>query len=759
MSFARYGTTLLSVLVLPLFNLVASGALAQELDTLSVPPSTTAHALGQRPIIDGVVAGDIAWEGVTPATGFRQVRPDDGQPATQRTEVRVGYTEDALYIGLIAYESDPAQIIVTDSRRDSPLDDTDSFRVIIDGMLDRQNGFVFGTNPAGLQFDAQVINEGSSGGFGGGGGPGFRGGGGGFNLNWDTTWEVEAQIHDYGWSAEMEIPFTSLRYGNGAEQTWGINFQRNIRHNNEIAYWAPLERQFDINRVSEAGIIEGIQVPNQRALQFTPYVLGSAERGGSIVSGTADQQELGFDFKYSITPSLVLDGTYNTDFAQVEADELQVNLDRFSLFFPEKRPFFLENAGQFSVGNPREVELFFSRRIGVGASGTQLPIEGGARLTGKVGNNTNIGLLQMRTESVDGLVSQNDFSVARVNQELGNRSTIGMMYIERDGDGAALDNPGEDYNRTMAVDGRWGIGDTTLITSWVARTDSPHLSGRDAAGGVQVQYQDEDWNLSGGYSEVRENFNPEVGFLSRRAFRKWDAGWRYSYRPQDWWNLHELRPHMNYRGYWGFDGFQETGNLHVDNHWEFESGMEVHTGMNFTLEGVREPFEIVDGVWVPAGTYEHSELQPVIWTNQAAPLSLNVRGNVGGFFGGDRVTTDTTVRYQLDERFSTEVSWNRSDISLPVANGDFTVNLARLRVSYSFTPNISLQTLVQYNDRDDVVAANVRFAWLQSANAGFYLVYNEVDEFSGLNMPNSGYERENARQFILKYSRILNIFN
>ena len=752
MSIARPGTTLGLALLVPFCDMIAAGALAQELDARAVPPSTTAHALGQAPLIDGDVAGDGAWEGVVPATGFSQVRPDEGRSATQRTEVRVGYTEDALYIGLIAYETDPSRIIVTDSRRDSPLDQTDSFRVIIDGMLDRQNGFVFGTNPAGLQYDAQVTNEGAG---------GFRGPGSGFNVNWDTTWEVDARIHERGWSAEMEIPFSSLRYGDGDQQTWGINFERNIRHNNEIAYWAPLERQFDLNRVSEAGLIEGVRVPSQRALQFTPYVLGSAERGGSIASGTASDEALGFDFKYTITPSLVLDGTYNTDFAQVEADDLQVNLDRFSLFFPEKRPFFLENAGQFSVGNPREVELFFSRRIGVGAGGIQLPIEGGARLTGKVFNNTNVGLLQMRTESVDGRISQNDFSVARVNQELGNRSTVGMMYIERNGDGAGVDSTGigrgEDYNRTMSVDGRWGIGDTTLITGWAARTDSPHLHGRDAAGGVRASYQDEDWNLDAGYSEVRENFNPEVGFLARRAFRKWTAGWRYHYRPDDWWGLHELRPHMNYRGYWGFDGFQETGYLHVDNHWEFQNGNEVHTGVNFTLEGVREPFEIVDGVWVPAGTYEHAEAQPVFWTNQAAPLSVNVRSYIGGFFGGDRITTDSTVRYQLDERFSTELSWNRSDVSLPVPNGDFTVDLARVRVSYSFTPRISLQTLVQYNNRDDVLAANVRFAWLQSANAGLYLVYNEVDEFSGLNMPH--YEQENARQFILKYSRIFDFFN
>ena len=718
---------------------------AQELTSQRITPSTTAFPLDSNPNIDGDVLSDAAWSGVAPTSGFSQVRPNEGQPATQKTEVFIGYTEESLYIGVVAYDDNPEGIIVADSRRDSDLVETDSFQVIIDGLLDRQNGFIFGTTPSGLEYDAQVVNEGA--------GPSFRGSTGAINVNWDTTWEVSATISDIGWSAEMEIPFTALRYGSDEVQTWGINFQRNIRRNNEVAYWAPLDRQYNLNRVSEAGFLEGIQAPRQRNLQFTPYALSSTKKGGSILSGTESNEEYGFDVKYSVTPSLTLDVTYNTDFAQVEVDDLQVNLDRFSLFFPEKRPFFLENAGQFAVGIPREVELFFSRRIGVGAGGAQFPIEGGARLTGKVGENTNVGFIAMRTEGIDGIASGNDFSVARMSQDLPNRSSIGFMFVERDGDGSVLNNKSADYNRTFAVDGRWGIGDETLITSWAAKTDTPGISGRDSAGGIRADYTSPDWQLNAGFSQIGENFNPEVGFLQRSGFRKYEAGIRRTIRPNNLWGLHELRPHINYRGYWDFDGFQETGYLHIDNHWEWDTGHEIHTGVNLTQEGVKEPFEIVDGVTVPVGEYDHEELQLVAMTNQGAPLSFNVRSNIGGFFGGDRVNIEPTVRYRIGEKFSTELSWSHSDIELPVPGGDFEVDLARLRLSYSFTPRISVQTLVQYNKRDDVVATNLRFAWLQSANSGLYLVYNEVAE-SGIGRP-----VHDAHQFIIKYSRILDIFN
>ncbi len=272
-----------------------------------------AYPMESAPVLDGKVLGDSAWDGLVPATGFSQVKPNEGMPASQKTEVYIGYSDNALYIGMVAYDDNPDGIIVTDARRDSSLDDTDSFQVIIDGLLDRQNGFIFGTNPLGMEYDAQVVKEGVSGAF----------GTSGFNKNWDASWSVKAQITDIGWSAEMRIPFKTLRYGKGDTQVWGINFQRNIRRNNEVVYWAPLSRQRDLNRLSEAGTVTGIKPPAQRNLKFTPYVLAKGQRGGELDNSETDT-EFGFDVKYSITPSLTLDVTYNTDFAQVEADDQRV---------------------------------------------------------------------------------------------------------------------------------------------------------------------------------------------------------------------------------------------------------------------------------------------------------------------------------------------------------------------------------------------------------------------------------------------------
>jgi hypothetical protein len=382
-----------SVLAAWTVALAPCAAVAQTESSDSPRPVAAAAALATAPTIDGDVLGDAAWRSVQPIDRFWQIQPSAGQAASQRTEVFVGFTDRALVIGFVGYDDDPAAIISTDSRRDSSLEDTDSFRVLIDGLLDRQNGYVFGTNPAGIEFDGQVSREGQ--------GQFLPGSSeGGFNSNWDTTWTVRTAISDVGWSAELEIPFTSLRFGAQPVQTWGFNFERRIRRNNEISFWAPLSQERNLFRVSEAGSIEGIRVPRQRNLQLTPYALAKSRRGGALV-GTESDEEVGFDLKYSITPSLTLDATYNTDFAQVEVDEQQVNLDRFSLFFPEKRTFFLENAGQFTVGTPQEVELFFSRRIGI-AAGAPVPIDGGLRLSGKVGQRTNVGLLRMSSEDVGG---------------------------------------------------------------------------------------------------------------------------------------------------------------------------------------------------------------------------------------------------------------------------------------------------------------------------------------------------------------------
>lgn len=702
-------------------------------------PSVVATELADKPDLDGMVVGDFAWEGVTPTSGFTQIQPNEGRDATQKTEVFIGYTNTALYIGVMAYDDDPSTIIVADSRRDSSLDETDSFQIIIDGLLDRQNGYLFGTNPAGIQYDAQVIKEGSTGIFGSGGR--------GFNLNWDGSWNVEARITDDGWSAEFEIPFTTLRYGKGDEQNWGINFQRNIRNNNEIVFWAPLNRQRDISRVSEAGTVSGIRPPDSRNLQITPYVLASREEGGNII-GTDSDQEFGFDIKYSLTPSLTLDATYNTDFAQVEVDDAVVNLDRFSIFLPEKRPFFLENAGQFTVGTAQQVELFFSRRIGIN-SGAEVPIDWGVRLSGTVGTGTNLGFLYMSDEGVPGVAAQNDYVVARVNQELPNRSSIGAIIVSRDGDGSINGSPSDDQNQTYAVDGVWGIGDNMLLQGYFAKSDTPGLTDDDFAFSARMNYSSPVWSAWLVYTEVREDFNPEVGFLRRDDYRRGEAFIMRRFRPDG--ALLEVRPHILLSNYWDLDGFLETSFQHLDVHWEFKNGYRVDTGVNYLKDGLQEPFEIIDGVFVPAGTYSGFETQIRANTNRGAPLSFEFQSNIGKRFGGDRVVLAPSVNFRIGETFSTELTYVYNKFDLPIAGGDFDVALTRLRLSYSFTPQMLLQALIQYSDEQEVLSTNVRFSLLRTANSGLFVVYNEFDEqFPGA--PPTG------RNFIIKYNYLFDVF-
>src|SRR5918993_1571326 len=508
----------------------------------------TASRATEAPAIDGDVLGDPAWANATPITGFTQEQPNEGEPVSERTEVRVLFTNDTLYIGAVMHDSEPSGIVISDARRDSPLDDTDSFQVIVDTYRDRQNGFVFGTNPAGVEYEGQG---------GGGLGPGQMqqgGSGAGFNINWDAAWVVRTSVGEHGWSAEFAIPFRTLRYPASADQTWGINFQRNIRRKNERSYWAPIPRQFNLYRLSLAGSITGVQTPPPRNFRITPYALGNVFESGVRPVGTDTDYDFGGDVKYSITPSLTLDATVNTDFAQVEVDDQQVNLDRFTLFFPEKRPFFLENAGFFSVGNPGEVDLFFSRRIGLGDSGEEIPILGGGRVSGKVGL-WNVGILDMQTEEV-GAEPSNNFGVLRVSRELPNRSAFGGIFVNRAGSGDVA--PDNDHNRTYAVDGKWGIGRNSLLSGFLAKTDTPGIESDDHAFNLRGRILYPHWDLDAGYQEVGEQFNPEVGFLSRRGYRKPDVRVMTRFRPKAFLKLQEIRPHATYRGFWGVDTFQET---------------------------------------------------------------------------------------------------------------------------------------------------------------------------------------------------------
>ena len=700
------------------------------------PPAAEAVRAGEAPTLDGDVLGDPAWLAAAPLTGFWQTTPDAGHPASQPTEVRILFTDSTLYFGVVCFDDDPSGIVVNDSRRDSPLDETDSFQIILDTYLDRQNGFVFGTNPTGLEYDGQVSNEGE-------GGQGLGSSLGGFNINWNGTWAVRTLTGEFGWSAEFAIPFSTLRYDGKATETWGMNFQRNIRRRNERAFWSPLPRQFNLFRLSQAGTLGGVEPPGQRNLLILPYVRGDATEAPELVERRTDG-DAGGDLKWSVTPSLTLDATVNTDFAQVEADEQQINLDRFNLFYPEKRPFFLENAGFFTMGSPGEVEMFFSRRIGIGPEGGVVPILAGARLSGKA-SGFNIGLLNMQTRAVDDVLPADNFAVARVSREFPNRSRAGAIFVNR----AATGNlaPSGANNQTYGADGKWGIGRYSSIEGYVARTTTPGLTGPDYAFSIEAAHDSPAWLLSAGYREVARDFNPTVGFLTRRDYRRPSGLVMYRYRPDDLLGLLELRPHVSYTGYWKPDGFQESGRLHVDNHWQWRSGWELHTGVNFTNEGVIDPFEIYPGVIVPRGSYDNAEAQLVGFTNQGAPISLETRVTAGGFFGGSRVSLGTELRGRIGDRFNAFVNYQRNDVTLPT--GDFATNLVRMRLSYSFTTSLYVQALVQYNDLIDNWSTNLRFAWLQAANSGLYVVYNENrDPLSR----DEGGEGLRGRSVIIKYS-------
>ena len=417
--------------------------------------------------------------------------------------------------------------------------------------------------------------------------------------------------------------------------------------------------------------------------------------------------------------------TYNTDFAQVEVDEQQVNLNRFNLFFPEKRPFFLENAGQFSVGSPGEVDLFFSRRIGIGENGSLVPIIGGSRVSGKIGQ-TNVGLLIMFTDEVPTAsgeldIVKNNYSVARVNHDFASkRSSIGGVFINRSGIGNELD-----YNRVFAMDGKLGIGKKAQLSGYVSKSTTPGITSNDNAFKFLAVYNWNGWNLRAGYTEVGEGFNPEVGFLLRSAFKKPEFLIFKQWRPKNTGKLLEVRPHVSYRGYWNFQNTQETGFLHVDNHWVWESGFEIHTGINFTRETVLSAFPI-SKVTVETGEYNHQELQFVLMTNANRKFYFQTRTLIGGYFGGNRISSTNKATFRLGDKFNIEGIFNYNRLKLP--EGDANVLITGARLAYSFTPRMFLQSLVQYNNVSNITSVNARFGWLRNANTGLFVVINIIKD-------------------------------
>jgi hypothetical protein len=741
---------------------VSSNLVSSQQENGAPPRRVKAYKLEVAPLLDGRV--DDSWKSFEPAKDFIQQLPQEGQPASEPTEVRVGYTQDTLYFAVICFDSEPAAIRSTQGRRDGVLDQTDAFQILIDPFNDDQNGYIFATSAAGIEYDAQIVHGGQTrqvggppraGQSSGSGTAGAQAGGiSSFNLNWDGVWKVRTQITERGWEAEFAIPFRTLRFNSGPEQVWGVNFMRNLRRRNEQSYWSPVPRAFDLQRVSLAGDLGGVEAEFRHNLQIVPFIVGGIHQDYTQDPAVKKYKpEVGMDMKYTLTSSLTLDLTVNTDFAQVEVDEEQVNLTRFDLFFPEKRPFFLENSGAFTVGTPQEVELFFSRRIGIDPSGTQIPILGGARLSGKQGR-YNIGLLNMQTEGILGVAPANNFTVARLGREFGKRSSAGLIVLNKTPNGARGDL--FHSNQTYGLDANIGVGGNFTWFNYLARTQTPGRTGNDYAGSSSFLYDSDLVRAEGGYVQVGEDFNPEVGFVQRVGFRRPNYGIFISPRPKNSRFIRRFWPHHHWQGYYHFDGRPESGFRHTDFRVDFVDGSSAGLAFNQTFEQLFKPFEIHPRVVLPVGEYPFDNWSLYGNTDPSGRFYANANYAWGEFYSGRIRTTTLGGGLRSGSRYLLSARYIRNDVELPV--GDFATDLAILQFTYSFTPKSYIQSLIQYNSASQQIGVNVRYALVRMANTGLFIVYNSRFDTLGMDAQETDgllpapYRRTLNRALLVKYT-------
>ena len=691
---------------------------------------TTAATHATSPItVDGRL-DEAAWQVAPVATAFIQNEPQEGQPATFDTQVRVVYDEEAIYFGVVAADPEPSRIIVKDLKKDYAVDGSDAFVILLDTFHDGRNGYQFATNPAGAKWDAQLANEGRD-----------------FNANWDGIWAVETRIDETGWVAEIVIPFRTLKFADRDPQTWGINFRRKVRRLNEDSFWSPLPRIYGLERVSMAGTLDGLRgIRAGRNLRIKPYVSTSGSTVGQLP--TRGDFDGGLDVKYGVTTGLVWDFTVNTDFSQVEADEQQVNLTRFSLFFPEKRDFFLENAGMFDFGTTGgffgnntgaisygsrlsrvpQMRLFFSRRIGLSEDGQVIPIVAGTRLSGRAGA-YSLGALNIQQGDAPGINSANVTAI-RLRRDILTNSDIGAVLLNKDDAGAS-------YNRMAGVDANFRFGFVTL-NGVVARSMSSDPlvpgAGNEYAGRGFAQYQDRTWQFRWGMDAIGGQFENELGFVPQRGVNGHTANVARTFRSArfpSW--LRELRPH------WEFDMYTRQDDGSLDQRFsgyhfplELSNGGFAEVGVNTFAEVIDVPFTLnaPRGAVVSTGRHEFNEYFALFNGNPSALITPAVRYSFGPFYDGYKRSYSVGPSMRPNERLNASLNLQINDIDLPGVS--YVSTLATGRVNYSFSTSMFLNALLQYNTDTRQLSSNVRFNIIHRPLSDFFLVYNERrDERTG----------------------------
>ena len=643
---------------------------------------------------------------------FYQSIPNQGMPSAERTVVRVLYDDERLYVGAIMYDSNPGALVSAGLEQDFSTQDSDIFGFALDTYLDRQNAFLFAVNPAGALFDAQAFNDQQS-----------------VNRAWEGEVEVTTSITEFGWVAEIAIPLTTLRFRQAdGPQSWGLNFTRRVRRISEDSQWAPIPRQFRIYKMSRAGTLTSLDGLQQgRNLWVKPFLNG-VRTDGQRANSPGEKLEGGFDLKWGITPQLTLDVTALTDFSQVEVDEQQINLTRFSLFFPEKRDFFLENDGIFSFqdnrvrnfrlgSGPQNFKLFHSRRIGLSAARIPVPIAGGARLTGRVGGYA-IGLLNMQTRDDPEHPGEN-FSVVRLRKNILGSSDVGFMFINREGTGRSA---ADAYNRTLGADANLRLaGGRMLLNSYLAVTDEPDATVDRTTGAFEVAWRDPVWDASALVKTVGEDFNPGTGFVARRGVRQGFVTVGAHPQPAIP-HVRELNPYVDV-------------NLFSDPGWALES-REIKPGLGvafldsgiLTMEYTASYERLAEatpiaGVAVPEGEYDFGAFTTSYQSNLGRKLGGKISVTRGGFFDGDRTSVTGSVTLRPSAHLFVEGTAQRNRLTL--AGRAFDANLFGGRVRYAYDTRTFLSAFVQYNESSDQMQTNIRFNLIHAPLSDVFLVYSE----------------------------------
>ncbi len=684
---------------------------------------TLLQADSARPVVHAVRVADgaltldgrlteAAWSLAPVASGFRQREPEDGAPAHDTTEVRVLYDGGVLYVGIVAHTRAGGSIVARVLQRDRLLapdffgrpqfGPDDAVAIVLDAFHDHRNAAIFATNPNGAEFDALLTDEGRE-----------------FNVDWRAVWAVRAARLDHGWSAEFAIPFRTLRYPAGAgEQTWGFNVARVARSHNEESLWTAWSRDNEgLHRISRAGHLVGLAaLPRSGlAVEAKPYVLADGEEE----TGTRHARlKAGVDVKYEVRAGLTLDLTANTDFAQVEVDSEQVNLTRFDLFFPEKRDFFLENAGIFEFGARAAIEpppflLFFSRRIGISDSGS-VPIIGGVRLTGRVGGQT-LGVLNVVTDEVIDQRRSN-YAVARVKRDIGSSSYLGAMLTD-------LRRAGGYGNTAGGIDASlWPTGQLN-VQGFYARTATAGPGGEGAAYRLAADFQADRVGVAAYTLGVAPDATVDLGFITREDMRRYETFSRVTPRPRAL-GLRKIDVFYDVNVVTGWDGgFQE---------WNSGPGMsfEWQSGESLALYGftgklrLDEAFDMSDSIPVDPGDYDNQILGWFGSTAPQRPLALSSSGSLLRSFGGTVSSVQAGLITTPDPHFRFQLGGTRSWITLP--NGSLVADLATARLTLAFSTRVTLFLLAQYNSLDRSVNANLRFNLIHRPGSDFFLVINEA---------------------------------